>query len=140
MGIEPYLVASSLEAVLAQRLVRVLCKKCRVEDDSARAQALLEKEPELKGARLWKAVGCRECRQTGYRGRHGIFEMMTLDYKIQQMILKSCSSGEIGEVARRLGMRSLRQDGWRLVREGVTTPDEVMRVAKDQVGESPAKP
>ena len=140
MGIEPYLVASSLEAVLAQRLVRVLCKKCRAEDDSARAQTLLEKEPELRGARLFKAVGCRDCRQTGYRGRHGIFEMMTLDYKIQQMILKSCSSGEIGEVARALGMRTLRQDGWRLVREGVTTADEVMRVAKDQVVDSSAKP
>lgn len=140
MGIEPYLVASSLEAVLAQRLVRVLCKKCRAEDDSARAQTLLEKEPELRGARLFKAVGCRDCRQTGYRGRHGIFEMMTLDYKIQQMILRSCSSGEIGEVARSLGMRTLRQDGWRLVREGVTTADEVMRVAKDQAVDSSAKP
>lgn len=132
MGVEPYLVASSLEAVLAQRLVRVLCKSCRVIDESARAKSLVEDEKALHGARLYQAVGCKECRQTGYRGRHGIFEMMTLDYKIQQMVLKSCSSGEIRMVARANGMTTLREDGWRLVREGVTTPDEVMRVAKDQ--------
>jgi general secretion pathway protein E/type IV pilus assembly protein PilB len=132
MGVEPYLVASSLEAVLAQRLVRVLCVHCKAEDDSPTAQTLQEEQEQLRGARLYRAVGCRECRQTGYFGRHGIFEMMVMNYQVRQMILKNCSSGEIREAARRFGLRTLREDGWRLVREGITTPDEVMRVTKDQ--------
>jgi general secretion pathway protein E/type IV pilus assembly protein PilB len=132
MNVEPYLVASSLEAVLAQRLVRVLCPHCKTVDDSPAARALVETEPQLHGAKLFRAVGCRECRETGYFSRHAIFEMMVLDNEIRRMILKSCSSGEILEVARRNGLRTLRQDGWRLVHEGVTTADEVMRVTKDQ--------
>lgn len=132
MNVEPYLVASSLEAVLAQRLVRVLCPHCKAVDDSPAAKTLSEEEPQLHGARLFKSIGCRECRETGYFSRHAIFEMMVLDNEIRRMILKSCSSGEILEVARRNGLRTLREDGWRLVREGVTTPDEVMRVTKDQ--------
>jgi len=132
MGVEPYLVASSLEGVLAQRLVRVLCPQCKEEDPSQTAQAFKEQVDSLQGATILRAVGCRECRQTGYFGRHAIFEMMDLNYDIRQMILKSCSSGEIGAVARRSGMRTLAEDGWRLVCEGVTTPEEVLRVTKDQ--------
>ena len=83
-------------------------------------------------------MGCRACRQTGYHGRHGIFEMMEMNYEVRQMMLKACSSGEIGEAARRHGMRTLGDDGWRLVRKGITTPEEVMRVTKDQtLGEPP---
>lgn len=134
MGVEPYLVASSLEAVLAQRLVRVLCPHCKAEDDSPTAKALQEQQQEfLRGAKFYRSVGCRECRQTGYHGRHAIFEMMPLNYEIRMMILKNCSSGEIGLAARRYGLRTLREDGWRLVREGITAPDEVMRVTKDQL-------
>jgi type II secretion system protein E len=133
MGVEPYLVASSLEAVLAQRLVRVLCRHCKAEDNSPTAQALLEQQENLRGTKLFRSVGCRECRQTGYFGRRAIFEMMPLNYEIRMMILKNCSSGEIGMAARRFGLRTLREDGWRLVREGVTAPDEVMRVTKDQL-------
>jgi len=136
MGVEPYLVASSLEAVLAQRLVRVLCSQCKVVDDSMTARAL---KGELKiplNIPFYRAVGCRACRQTGYHGRRGIFEWMDTTPEIRQMILKNCSSGEIREVARRAGMRTLSEDGWRLVREGITTPEEVLRVTKDQsVGE-----
>lgn len=132
MGVEPYLVASSLEGVLAQRLVRVLCSHCKEEDHSATTKALREQLESLKDAPIYRSVGCRECRQTGYHGRHGIFEMMDLSYEIRQMILKSCSAGQIAEVARKNGMRTLADDGWRLVREGLTTPEEVMRVTKDQ--------
>ncbi|MBI4323997.1 MAG: Flp pilus assembly complex ATPase component TadA [Chloroflexi bacterium] len=132
MNVEPYLVASSLEAVLAQRLVRVLCPHCRAEDRSPAAQTLQDEQELLRGALLYRALGCRECRQTGYFGRHGVFEMMSMHNEIRQMLLKNCSSGEIREVARRQGLRTLREDGWRLVREGITTPDEVMRVTKDQ--------
>lgn len=135
MGVEPYLVASSLEAVLAQRLVRTLCKHCKVVDDTPATQALLESHEELHGATLYRAVGCRECRQTGYHGRHGIFEMMALTPEIRKMILKNCSSGEIGETARHAGLRTLREDGWRLACEGVTSADEVIRVTKEQAFE-----
>ena len=132
MGIEPYLVASSLEAVLAQRLVRVLCPHCKTEDVSPAAQALQEQTELLQGVRMFRAVGCLECRQTGYFGRHGVFEMMAMTYEIQQKLLKNCSSGDIRIIARHQGLRTLREDGWRLVREGMTTADEVMRVTKDQ--------
>jgi type II secretory ATPase GspE/PulE/Tfp pilus assembly ATPase PilB-like protein len=132
MGVEPYLVASSLEAVLAQRLVRVLCPHCKTEDVSPAAKSLQEEQEILRGARIYQTVGCRECRQTGYIGRHGIFEMMGMNNEVRQKILKNCSSQEIREVARRAGLRTLREDGWRLVKEGITTPGEVMRVTKDQ--------
>jgi type II secretory ATPase GspE/PulE/Tfp pilus assembly ATPase PilB-like protein len=132
MKVEPYLVASSLEAVLAQRLVRVLCVHCKVEDTSPTTAAIkvqLGLPPQLK---VYRAVGCRECRNTGYHGRHGIFEWMDMNGEIQERILKNCSSGEIREAALRNGLRSLSDDGWRLVARGITTPEEVMRATKDQ--------
>src|SRR5947207_2731565 len=132
MGVEPYLVASSLEAVLAQRLVRVLCPKCKQEDHSPTTQALKAQLDFPANVAVYRAVGCRDCRQTGYHGRRGVFEWMDSSNEIRQMILKNCSSGEIREIARRGGMRTLAEDGWRLVRAGVTTPEEVLRVTKDQ--------
>ncbi len=132
MGVEPYLVASSLEAVLAQRLVRLLCSRCKQPDTSPTTQALKAQLNFPKDVVVFKAVGCRECRQTGYHGRRGIFEWMDTDNEIRQMILRNCSSGEIREVARRAGMRTLAEDGWRVVRAGITTPEEVLRVTKDQ--------
>ena len=94
---------------------------------------MLESAKIPPGTPLYKAVGCRECRQTGYHGRRAVFEMMGVSYPIRQRILQNASSGELKELARKEGMRTLSQDGWRLVEEGVTTPDEVMRVAKDEV-------
>ncbi|MDB6030338.1 MAG: xpsE 3 [Verrucomicrobiales bacterium] len=132
MGVEPYLVASSLEAVLAQRLVRLLCPLCKQEDKSPPTLALKAQVNIPANTPVYRAVGCRECRQTGYHGRRAIFEWMDLNNEIRQMILKNCSSGEIREVAQKLGMRALSEDGWRLVREGTTTPQEVLRVTKDQ--------
>src|ERR1051325_8043794 len=137
MGVEPYLVASSLAAVLAQRLVRVLCPKCKEEDHSPTTQALKVQLNLPPTTVIYRAVGCRECRQTGYHGRRGIFEWMDTTNEIRQLILKNCSSGESREAARRNGMRTLADDGWRLVSQGVTTPEEVLRVTKDQsIGES----
>jgi general secretion pathway protein E/type IV pilus assembly protein PilB len=132
MKVEPYLVASSLEAVLAQRLVRVLCKHCKAEDKSDTTRALKEQLGFPRDLEVFRAVGCRECRNTGYHGRHGIFEWMDMNAEIQERILKNCSSGEIREAAIRNGLRSLSDDGWRLVAKGITTPEEVMRVTKDQ--------
>jgi general secretion pathway protein E/type IV pilus assembly protein PilB len=132
MGVEPYLVASSLEAVLAQRLVRVLCERCKQEDTSPAAQALKAQLNWPAGAVIYRAEGCRQCRQTGYFGRRAIFEWMDTDNEIRSMVLKNRSADEIREAARQHGMRTLAEDGWRLVRLGVTTPEEVLRVTKDQ--------
>ena len=131
MGVEPYLVASSLEAVLAQRLVRVLCPLCKVEDTTPTTASLKAQLGFPKDTVVFRAVGCRECRNTGYHGRRAIFEWMDTTNEIRQMILRNASSGEIGVVARKGGMRPLSDDGWRLVRLGVTTAEEVLRVTKD---------
>jgi general secretion pathway protein E/type IV pilus assembly protein PilB len=139
MKVEPYLVASSLEAVLAQRLVRVLCKECKVEDTSQTTAAIKAQLGFPKDLKVYRAVGCRECRNTGYLGRHGIFEWMDMNQEIQELILKNCSSGEIRVAAVRNGLRSLSDDGWRLVRQGITTPEEVMRATKDQTLGSPSR-
>jgi len=128
MGVEPYLVASSLEAVLAQRLVRVLCKHCQQPDHSPTTKALKVQLGIPAGTILYRSVGCRECRNTGFHGRHGIFEWMDSDNEIRQLILKSASSDQIRDAARKAGMRTLAEDGWRLVRLGITTVDEVLSV------------
>ena len=132
MGVEPYLVASSLEGVLAQRLVRVLCPNCKSEDHSDKAAALKETFNIPAGVPIFQPVGCAECRNTGFHGRHAVFEMMSLNQKVRQHILQNCSSGELKELAIKDGMTTLSEDGWRLVREGITTPDEVLRVTKSE--------
>jgi general secretion pathway protein E/type IV pilus assembly protein PilB len=128
MGVEPYLVASSLEAVLAQRLVRVLCEECKVEDASPAAAAFKLQVGIPTNTRIYKSVGCRACRQTGFHGRHAIFEWMDSSNEIRELILKHASSDVIAEAARRGGMNSLAQDGWRLVAAGITTAEEVLSV------------
>ncbi len=132
MGVEPYLVASSLEAVMAQRLIRVLCPHCKQEDTSPAAQAFKNQLGFPAGTHIYRAVGCRECRQTGYHGRRAIFEWMDTDNEIRRLILNNASSDVLREAANRGGMRTLAEDGWRIVRLGVTTPEEVLRVTKDQ--------
>ena len=128
MGVEPYLVASSLEAVLAQRLVRVLCKHCKQPDTSPTAQALKAQLGIPPNATIYKSVGCRECRNTGFFGRHAIFEWMDTDQEIRQLVLKNASTDQIREAARKQGMKMLAEDGWRLVRQGITTVAEVLSV------------
>ena len=132
MGVEPYLVASSLEAVMAQRLVRVLCPECKERDQSDRTKALRDRVEALQNATIYRAVGCKACRMTGYTGRQALFELMTISAPIRQVLLRGGSSVEIKEIARREGMRTLLEDGWRLVCEGTTTPSEVLRVSKDE--------
>jgi len=131
MGVEPYLVASSLEAVLAQRLVRLLCKHCKQPDTSPTTQAIKTQIGIPANITVYRGVGCRQCRNTGYHGRHAIFEWMDIDNDLRQLVLKNVSSGEIAAAARRNGLRVLSEDGWRLVRLGITTPEEVLRVTKD---------
>ena len=132
MGVEPYLVASSLEAVIAQRLVRVLCPDCKIEDTTARTAALRVRVDGLRGAKTFAATGCKNCRMTGFSGRRAIFELMTMNTDIRTILLRGGSSVEIKDAAKRDGMKMLIEDGWRLVREGITTPSEVLRVSKDE--------
>jgi general secretion pathway protein E/type IV pilus assembly protein PilB len=129
MGIEAFLVASSLEGVLAQRLVRKLCERCKEEykPDPADLPADLAFE---HGQKLYRAVGCRECRNTGYRGRLGIYELLPFDDEIRELVLQQGTAGDILKSARSKGFQTLRDDGWNKVRAGVTTIPEIMRVAK----------
>src|SRR5277367_2248982 len=139
MGVEPYLVASSLEAVLAQRLVRVLCTHCKQVDDSPTAQTFKQQVGIPTGKTIFKSVGCRECRNTGFFGRHAIFEWMDTDEEIRQLILKSASTDQIRAAARKGGMRTLAEDGWRMVAAGITTVEEVLSVTTAKEVESATK-
>jgi len=128
MGVEPYLVASSVEAVLAQRLVRLLCETCKQVDDSPTAQALKEQLGIPPETIIYRSVGCRACRNTGFFGRRAIFEWMDTDEAIRRLVLGNASTDQIRDAARQQGMKTLAEDGWRLVRLGVTTVDEVLSV------------
>ncbi len=134
LGIEPYLVSSSLVAVLAQRLVRQLCKSCKQPDDAsdlpAPAPALLQHEGislnDLAG--VHRAVGCEECRGTGYRGRIGLFELLIVDDRCRELVQSRGNASQIREAALDAGMHLLATDGVLKVYQGMTTLDEVLRV------------
>ena len=128
MGVEPYLVASSLEAVLAQRLVRLLCPHCKQVDTTPESRVYRAKLGIKPDATVYRAVGCRECRNTGYHGRRAIFEWMDSSTEIRSLILKNGSTDAIRDSARRAGMKTLAEDGRRLVEEGITTIEEILSV------------
>jgi general secretion pathway protein E len=131
LGIEPYLVASSLEAVLAQRLVRKICPECREpfvpsDDDLLRMGV---DRVRLAGKPLWRGKGCPNCRQSGHSGRLGIFELLVIDADVRLKIQQRANATEIREVALAHGMRLLQEDGIGKILSGATTLDEVVRVA-----------
>jgi general secretion pathway protein E len=133
MGVEDYLLASSLLGVLAQRLVRKVCAKCRQPAELA-VSALREiAGPNGGEVQVYEGRGCEECSNTGYRGRSGIFELLAVSDVIRQLILKRSSADAIREAAIRQGMRTLREDGWQKVRSGSTTVAEVVRVTQEEV-------
>jgi len=132
MGVEPYLVAASLEGVMAQRLVRVLCGECRAPDTAPATRAFKERIGLEADHVVYRATGCGACRQTGFFGRHAIFELMRLNEEIRERILTTRSVAAVREAAREAGMRSLAEDGWRLVTNGVTSVDEVLRVTREE--------
>ncbi len=135
MGIEPYLVASSLEAVLAQRLVRVICTDCKRPLSASEVSPLRQRFGDQLPGALYKGQGCRACQGTGYRGRIGIFELMVVTDEIRSLILENTSAGNLRRVAAKQGMRSLRDDGFRHLCEGRTTVEEILRVTKDEAFE-----
>jgi general secretion pathway protein E len=128
MGIEPYLLASTLNGVLAQRLVRRLCAECRApyEPDAAERGLFAADAPE----RLYRAAGCGACNFTGYRGRTGIYELMPVDDELRKSIHDGAAERSLRDHAVALGMARLREDGLRWVREGATSVDEVLRVTR----------
>jgi len=130
IGIKPFLVASAIRAIMAQRLVRRICKKCgqpaTLTDAEMRALGL---EPsDLVGAKIMKGKGCPECNNTGYRGRMGIFEIFVLDDEVRRLVYEKVSSTVIKRRAREMGMRTLREDGVRKILAGMTTAEEVISV------------
>jgi general secretion pathway protein E/type IV pilus assembly protein PilB len=134
MGVEPFLVSSTVEAVMAQRLVRVLCPHCKepYHPKAADLPAGFPCDGLSADAPLYRAVGCRQCLQVGYRGRVGLFELMPSTDEVRRLAHERTSSWAIQQTAVRQGMRTLREDGWRKVLAGRTTVDEVLRVTKAQ--------
>jgi type II secretory ATPase GspE/PulE/Tfp pilus assembly ATPase PilB-like protein len=133
MGIEPYLASSSIECIIAQRLVRVICPECKEKSDSERVVlADIGREDLLEGADLYVGRGCEMCRSTGYQGRTAIYEFMTMTDKIRDLVLKQTPSGRIKELARKQGMKTLREIGFEKARKGITTINEVLRVTQDE--------
>ena len=134
IGVEPYLVASSLMAVLAQRLVRKLCPKCRAKyKPSEEELALIGKlagHVRKEGA-LYKPAGCKECQNTGYKGRIGIFELLIPDDNIEGLMLRKSPDYEVRAAAQKAGMKTLREDGIEKVIRGITTLSEVLRVTEE---------
>ena len=124
MGVENYLISSSLVAVLAQRLVRLICDRCKAPDGTRIA-------PDGETVPCFRGRGCDNCFGSGYTGRVGIFELMELSDEIRKQIMRGDDALAITSVARRNGMRSLREDGWLKISHGLTTPDEVMRVTQE---------
>jgi general secretion pathway protein E len=131
MGVEPYLVASVLEAVLAQRLVRRICMACRAPDTPSQADLDLLGVSAPSGTQLYRGKGCEDCRGTGYRGRMGIYELFPITEDARSLMLRRSSSRDIRQYAVSAGMVTLRFDGWRRACEGLTTVDEVLRVTQE---------
>jgi len=129
LGIEPYLVASTVEAVLAQRLVRRICSACRepakVTADQRRALGVTASE--LR--KVWVGKGCPECRGSGYRGRTGLFELLVMDETLRAAVQTDASASRLERMGLDAGMRLLKDDGIRVIRDGLTTVEEVLRVA-----------
>jgi general secretion pathway protein E/type IV pilus assembly protein PilB len=133
MGVEPFLVSSTVEAVMAQRLVRTLCPHCKRPFTPARDDLPRDFPYEqlmATGGRIYRPVGCRACRHVGYLGRVGIFELLISSDRIRQLAHDRATAWEIRRAAQEEGMTTLRQDGWRKVLTGRTTVEEVLRVTK----------
>ncbi|HAJ56317.1 MAG TPA: hypothetical protein DCL35_00945 [Candidatus Omnitrophica bacterium] len=135
MGIEPYLVASSVQAFMAQRLVRTICNECKetvLLKDIYKEKEAPKDAMEIveKPTHVFRGKGCESCKFTGYKGRIAIYEILLINEDIRQLILDKASASQIKKKALESGMRSLFREGWQKIKEGVTTPEEVMRVTE----------
>ncbi|MFA4991268.1 MAG: ATPase, T2SS/T4P/T4SS family [Candidatus Omnitrophota bacterium] len=136
IGVESYLIASSVEAFIAQRLIRLICPDCKYEDTKAPAEIreLIAKDLGLKSkdVRIFRGKGCINCNHTGFFGRTAIYEILLLDEDMKELILKKASSNQLNRVAVSKGMKTIRQDGWQKVISGLSTPEEVMNITSGE--------
>ena len=132
MGIEPFLIASSVEAVQAQRLVRTICSHCKTEQrvDHDYLRRVGFPAAEIETAKFWHGAGCEHCRQQGYQGRKGIYELLLVSEALRPLIMNRAPATTIAQRAIDAGMRTLRTDGWNKVKNGITTIEEVLRVTQ----------
>lgn len=133
MGIKPFLVASSIQAIMGQRLIRVICNECKVEDpdpDPKTMRILGFTEEELKGKTVWKGAGCQRCGGSGYRGRVGIFEMLLMNTELRDLAFNRAPATQLRAAARRSGMATLLEDGKYKILKGVTTPEDLLRITQ----------
>ena len=133
IGVEPYLLASSVEEFIAQRLIRTICQDCKMEDKSVPEELKLQIARDLglksvADVKVYKGKGCPTCTQTGFFGRVAIYEFLPIDEDIKDLIVRKTPSNQIQKLAASKGMRTLRQDGWQKVVAGMTTPEEVMKM------------
>jgi type IV pilus assembly protein PilB len=140
MGVEPYLISAALNMVLAQRLVRRICSKCRQPYEAPRPLRKTLEKMEVDIDRFYRGVGCRRCRNTGYSGRAGVHELLVIDEALRDAIAGNASSIDLRRIATASGMITLKHDGFRKVREGITTVEEVLHVAGESLGYSEKKP
>lgn len=131
MGVENFLLSSTIRGILAQRLVRVICPSCKEPDTAIATREELQLFGIDPGLALYRGRGCERCAQTGYYGRSGIFELLVVDDEIRKLILKNADANQIRETAKRLGMKTLLEDGAEKVKAGVTTLSEVLRVTQE---------
>jgi len=134
MGIEPYLISSSVECFIAQRLVRLICPECKfqVPVKKEMVQGLELGEVDLSKLTIFEGKGCEACKFTGYKGRTAIYEFLVMNDAIREMVLQRLPANQIKKKAVSLGMRTLRQDGWEKVLKGKTTISEVIRVTQEE--------
>ncbi len=133
MDVEPFLITSTIEAVIAQRLVRKLCMFCRQEyeptDEELTAIGITREQ--IKDKKVYKAEGCKECHHVGYKGRTGMYELMTLNDEMRELVLQRSATGELRDAALRAGMQTLREAGVAKVLAGITSIEEVMGETMD---------
>jgi type IV pilus assembly protein PilB len=132
MGIEPFLVSSAVNCIVAQRLARKICEGCKENDPEVTQEALVEAglaEEIAKDVAPVKGKGCRDCSETGYKGRLAVYEVMELKEELKEFVLNGASALELKREAIRLGMKTLRQSALSKVVEGVTTLNEVLRIS-----------
>jgi len=142
MGVEPFLVASSVNVIIGQRLVRRICEQCRVSEElSAEHLKILKNNfsadlikkhfPSKKKIRIYEGKGCEVCHHTGYVGRVGVYEVLEVDEDIEKLITERASADEINDLAIKKGMTTMVEDGFEKVKLGMTTIEEVIRVTKE---------
>lgn len=135
IGVEPYLITSSVNAFIAQRLVRVICKNCKEAYSLSDAEYVyfsdLDKQKKNKNINIYRGKGCPLCNGTGYFGRIGIYEILIVSNQIRELIVEKASADKIRKKAIEEGLLSLRADGWKKILEGITTPEEVIRVIQE---------